>query len=113
MKLEIHFRDMHSTDGLKTHIEDQAEKIRRYITEGELIRVIVGAERHRQYCEVFWHDKTQKKDYFAKEEGDNLYAQIDVAFDKICTQIHKAHDKLVTKHHHKEPLKKASLGSRD
>jgi ribosomal subunit interface protein len=111
MNLEIHFRDMQSTDGIRSHIEDRAEGLRKFVDDGELIRVIVGAERHRQYCEVFWHDKVQKKDYFAKEEGDNLYAQIDVAFEKASIQLQKAHDKLITKHHKKEPLKKNGISA--
>lgn len=110
MNLEIHFREMTSTDGIRGHIEDKAEKLSKFVEENELIKVIVGAEKKTFYCEVFWHDKGVGKDYFAKEAGDNLYTEIDKAFDKVAHQLQKIHDKNVAKNHKKEPLKKNFVG---
>jgi ribosomal subunit interface protein len=82
------------------------EKLKKFVAEGELIKVIVGAEKKTFYCEIFWHDKLQAKDYFAKESGDNLYTQIDNAVDKITHQLQRVHDKNIVKHHKKDPLKR-------
>jgi len=108
MKLEIHYREMSSTDGIKNHIEKKAEKLEKFVTEGELIRVIVGADKHKhiRYAEIFWHDKQRCRDFFAKDEGADLYTQIDQVFDKIIHQLEKEHDKDISRHHKKEPLKK-------
>jgi ribosomal subunit interface protein len=106
MNLEIHFREMTSTEALRTHIGDNVEKLKKFVAEGELIKVIVGAEKKTFYCEIFWHDKLQAKDYFAKESGDNLYTQIDNAVDKITHQLQRVHDKNIVKHHKKDPLKR-------
>lgn len=109
MNLQIHFKEMASTEAIKDHITDRAEKLRRFIDEGELIKVIVGAERHHQYCEIFWHDRDQKKDFFAKNDGEHLYSQIDDAFLTIEKQIHKAHDKRVSKTKHEKAGLKRSV----
>lgn len=106
MNLEIHFREMTSTEGIRNHIEEKADKLSKFVEDGELIKVIVGAEKKTFYCEIFWHDKAQGKDYFAKESGDNLYMQIDEAIEKITHQLQKVHDKNIAKNHKKDPLKK-------
>lgn len=110
MNVEIHFREMSSTEGIRNHIEDKTDKLRKFISADEHIKVIVGAEKKTFYCEIFWHDKEQGKDYFAKESGDNLYTEIDKAVEKITSQIQKVHDKNVAKHHRKDPLKKSIAG---
>lgn len=109
MNLEIHFREMTSTEAIRNHIEEKTNKLTKFVSDGQHMTVIVGAEKKTFYCEIFWHDKQQAIDYFAKETGDNLYAQIDQAIHKITAQIEKAHDKAINRHHKKEPLKKASL----
>lgn len=106
MKLEIHYRDMTSTEGIKNHIEQATEKLHKFQKDDELIRFVVGARGIRQYAEIYWHDKGEGKDFFAKQEGDDLYAQIDQVVDKIIHQLQKAHDKTVDRHHRKEPLKR-------
>jgi len=101
---------MESTEGIKTHIEQAAEKVARYVNEDDFLRVVVGANGHHQvYAEVFWHDHGEKKDLFAKEEanqGHDLYALIDTIFDRVSVQLHKAHDKRIERQQKKEPLKK-------
>jgi len=111
MNLEIHFREMESTEALKTHIEEKAEKLQKFVTDSEHIRVIVGAKQkgHRHFAEVYWHSQKAGKDFFAKEEGDHLYTQIDQIFEKITHQLQKEHDKTIALHHKKEPLKRMKL----
>lgn len=109
MKLEIHFHQMESTDGLKSYIEEGAEKLRRYVDDGELIKFVLGAQGHHQLqAEVFWHDKEQGKDIFSKEQGTDMYALIDAVIEKVNTQLKKHHDKRLERRQKKEPLKKAS-----
>ncbi len=106
MNIEIHYRDMKSTDGLKTHIEQRAKRLERFVKDDELIKVIVIAKGHLHAAEVFWHDKKEGKDFFAKEEGENAYTQIDQAFEKVFHQLQKAHEKMVDRHQKREPIKK-------
>ncbi len=100
---------MESTEAIRTHIEDRADKLEKFIKGDEHVRVVVGAKQKGQqhFAEVYWHGNKSGKDFFAKEEGDNLYAQIDTTFEKIIHQLQKEHDKSVDKHHKKQPLKKA------
>ncbi len=109
MKLEIHFHQMESTPALKTYIETAAEKLRRYVEDGELIKFVLGTQGHHLLqAEIFWHDKDQGKDIFSKEQGTDMYALIDTVVDKVNTQLKKLHDKRLERHHKKDPLKKVS-----
>ena len=110
MKLEIHFHQMESSDGIRSYIEQSSEKLARYVAEEDFIKVVVGASGHHQvYAEIFWHDNAEKKDFFAKEQanqGQDLYALLDTVIDKVLVQLQKAHDKRLDRRQKKAPLKK-------
>lgn len=108
MNLDITYRDITSTDAIRDHIEEKAREYLEELTaEDEHIRVVVGAKDHRHYSEIYWHDVKRKKDFFAKEEGDNLYQQIDDMFANISQQLQKEREKQVDRTQKKEPLKRA------
>lgn len=110
MNLEIHFRSIESTDAIRNHIEDKASKLAKYLAEEEHVRVVVGIKGKSKvhFAEVYWHDSQNRKDYFARKEGDYLYTQIDEIFETMIQQVSKQHAKAITKKRHKKlPLKKA------
>lgn len=100
---------MTSSEAIKNVIEERAERLRRFIDDNELIKVFVGLDGKLTYAEIVWHDRETGKDFFVKETGANLYAEIDKAFHTLELQVHKSHDKRVTRQHKKEPLKKSVL----
>ena len=107
MKLEIHFHQMESTDALKAHIEQTADRLERYVDEGSLVKVVLGTNGHHQLsCEIFWHDKDQHRDVFSKEEGSDMYLLIDNCVEKVYAQLKKMHDKKIDRQQKKNPLKK-------
>ena len=110
MNLDIAFRELEPTEGIRVHIEEKAVKLEKYLKEDEHIRVVVGTKGRGkvQFAEIYWHDKKSGKDFFAKEEGNYLYTQIDDIFDAITAQIQKSHSKKVQRQHRKVPLKKIS-----
>lgn len=113
MKLEIHFHQMESSEGIKSAIEAAAARLERYAAPDDVVKVVVGANGHHQvYAEVFWHDTVEKKDVFAKEsanQGQDLYALIEQIIEKVHVQLQKAHDKRLDRQHKKDPLKKTIL----
>ncbi len=114
MNLEIVYRDISSTDAIKNHIEEKAEKLEKYLKDDEHIRVVVGTEAKGKihFAEVYWHDHKKTKDFFARKEGSYLYTQIDEIFETILQQVSKQHAKVVsTRRHKKTPLKKAGSSS--
>lgn len=98
MNLEIHFRGMDSSDGIKAHIEQKIEKLGRYMRDGEILKVILGKDGPQFYAELLLHDHARKKDVFAKQSGDNMYAQIDAAIDTLHAELKKHHDKQISAH---------------
>jgi ribosomal subunit interface protein len=113
MNLEIVYREITSTEAIKAHIEEKAEKLEKYLKDkdDEHIRVVVGTEAKGKihFAEVYWHDHKRTKDFFARKEGDHLYTQIDELFETIMQQVSKQHSKTVsTRRHKKTPLKKAA-----
>jgi len=110
MKLEIHFHQMESSEGIKTFVNQAVTRLERYVAEDDFIKVVVGASGHHQvYAEVFWHDNAEKKDFFAKEsanQGQDLYALLEQVIEKVYVQLQKAHDKRIERGQKKEPLKK-------
>ncbi|MDB5038975.1 MAG: Ribosomal subunit interface protein [Bacteriovoracaceae bacterium] len=114
MNLEIVYREIDSTEAIKNHIEEKSEKLEKYLKADENIRVVVGTEAKGKihFAEVYWHDHSKAKDFFARKEGDYLYTQIDEIFDTILLQVQKSHAKIVNNRRHKKtPLKKTSAGS--
>ncbi len=112
MNLEIHFHQMESTPAIKSHIEAAVQKLERYLEGHDHVKFVVGANGHHNvYAEIFWHDQESGKDLFAKEEanqGQDLYALVDVVVEKVFHQLHKHHDKKLERRQKKDPIKKTS-----
>jgi len=108
MKLDVVFKEIESTPGIQSRVEEKAKKLERWIAADEYIRVVVEAKFKGQQhaAEIAWHDNKLGKDFFAKSEGHDLYAQIDEVFDKVIKQVNHAHDRQVDKKRHVEPTKK-------
>lgn len=109
MNLEVTYRDITSTEPIKKHIEEQLSAyLEDLVAKDEHIRLVVSAKDGRHFAELYWHDNQLKKDFFAKEDGDNLYQQIHDVFANISGQVRKTREKLVDKGQRRQPLKKAS-----
>jgi ribosomal subunit interface protein len=108
MKLEVVFKEMDSTEAIKSHVEERAEKLASFVAPDEHVRVALEAKMkgQRHQAEIFWHCNLTKKDYHAKAEGHHLYTQIDEAFQKVLKQVHNTHRKKVDSRRHIEPHKK-------
>lgn len=109
MNLEIHFREMESTEAIKKHIETRAQKLQKFIDDKEHVRVIVGAKAKgkRHFAEIYWHDNNEAEDIVLKKEGDNLYTQIDELFEATILKFQKIHSKHKDRQQKKTALKKA------
>lgn len=96
MKLDIVYKEMDSTEGIKNRIHERAEKLERFVAPDEYIRVVVHAtfKGQQHMAEVAWHDNEIGKDIYAKAEGHDLYQQIDEIFEKAHRQIKEHHDKI-------------------
>lgn len=111
MRIDITYKEIESSDGIKLHIEDRADKLKRFVAPDEHIQVTVGAKFKGQqhHAEIYWHDNRVGQDFRATSEGHDLYTQIDEIFDKVHKQVKQAHDKMKDLQRKKVPSKKALM----
>lgn len=111
MKLEIHFKEIESSDGIRQHILERSEKLKTFLAPDEHVNVTVGAKFKGQqhHAEIYWHDNLIGKDFRASSEGHDLYTQIDEIFEKVLKQVVQMNSKLIDEKRRRPAAKKAHL----
>lgn len=100
MHVTVTCRHMDTTEAIKNHVEQKAEKIKKYFIKPIECHVVLSVEKIRQQCEI-----TLVASHFkatAIEVSENLYTSIDNAFHKIESQCRK-HKEIVKDHKHNLP----------
>jgi putative sigma-54 modulation protein len=102
MKVIIHSNHLEVTPGLKTHIEEKLQLIKKHFEAIIQIHVNLSVDKAqmkdlRQTAELSMHVKG--KDLFALAHHDDLYQAIDQAVSKMDKQIIKV--KEIKKNHHR------------
>ena len=101
MKIIISGKKLELTDGIKTAIEDKLGKLERYLNPETEVKVTVSAKKSTQKVEVTIIPISGP--IIRAEDGEeNLYAAIDVVYDKLKKQIRRYKSKLQDKHQSKE-----------
>ena len=97
MKLNIRGEKQKITDAMKDYAEEKLEKLEKYIKDNELITgyVLFKVNGPRQKVEI----TIPLKNFTLRieEAGDDFYALIDIATDKLERQIRKNKSKLESK----------------
>ena len=83
MKIIISGKKLELTEGIKTAIEDKLGKLERYLNPETEVKVTVSAKK-------------------AEDSEENLYAAIDVVYDKLKKQIRRYKNKLQDRHQSKD-----------
>ena len=102
MKVIIHSHHLEVTSGLKTHLEDKLNLIKKHFDQIIQINAILGIDKAhekelRQTAELSLH--VLGKDLFALAHHEDLYQAIDLAVSKLDKQIIKVKEKV--KNHHR------------
>lgn len=101
MKIIISGKKLELTDGIKTAIEDKLGKLERYLNPETEVKVTVSAKKAAQKIEVTIIPISGPI-IRAEDSEENLYAAIDVVYDKLKKQIRRYKNKLQDKHQSKE-----------
>lgn len=91
MSLHFTFRKIETTDALKTKIEKRVEKFRKYVTYPMEIHVMLSTEKLQHCAEITCH--AEHKTLVAVAKTKDLYESIDLAAQKIETQLKKEREK--------------------
>ena len=101
MKIIISGKKLDLTDGIKTAIEEKIGKLERYLHPETEVKVTVSAKKATQKIEVTIIPISGPI-IRAEDSEENLYAAIDVVYDKLKKQIRRYKNKLQDKHKSKE-----------
>jgi putative sigma-54 modulation protein len=96
MNLQISGHHIEVTPALRDYVQNRLDPVVRHFDRVTGVSVILSVEKLAQKAEVTLH--VPGKDIFAENTGDDLYAAIDVLFDKLDRQVQKYKQK-VQDHH--------------
>lgn len=101
MKIIISGKKLELTDGIKTAIEEKMGRLERYLNPETEVKVTVSAKKSTQKIEVTIIPISGPI-IRAEDSEENLYAAIDVVYDKLKKQIRRYKSKLQDRHQSKE-----------
>ena len=87
MNVMVTFRHMPTSEALRQHAEDRAQKFLKYLVEPVDIHVVLKIEKIRQIAEI----SVQSKNFSAHavEENQDMYTSIDKAMLKMEEQLRR------------------------
>ena len=103
MNLQISGHHIEVTPALREYVDTKLDPVIRHFDKVTGVSVVLSVEKLQQKAEVTVH--VPGKDMHAEETADDLYAAIDIMFDKLDRQVQKYKQK-VQDHHRGE---KASM----
>jgi putative sigma-54 modulation protein len=93
MNVNVTFKGFNASDAVKTYVQDRSKKLDKYLPPNTILNAMLSRRRATQDR---GNQLRFKSTYFvAKEETENLYSSIDMAFDKLLRQVNKAKTKSV------------------
>lgn len=96
MNLQISGHHIEVTPALREYVENRLDPVVRHFDRVTGVNVILSVEKLMQKAEVTLH--VPGKDIHVENAGDDLYAAIDVLFDKLDRQVQK-YKQQVQDHH--------------
>ena len=92
MQISITFKNIDSSDAVKSHIHEKFEKLEKILDHQADAYIVLSIEKSRNIADInFTCDKIK---IHAKEASENnIYAAIDALTDKVKLQIRKYKDK--------------------
>ena len=92
MKISITFKNIDSSDAVKSHIHDKFDRFDKMLDYPADAHIVLSEEKLRSIADINLICDSMK--IYAKEEAENnLYSAIDKLSDKVKSQIRKYKDK--------------------
>lgn len=104
MKIMISGKQIELTDGIKSAIEDKIGKLDYFLHPETEVKVTVSAKKSRQKVEVTIIPISGPI-VRAEDIEENLYAAIDVVYDKLNKQLKKYKNRLYDRHQDHESIR--------
>ncbi|RLB94579.1 MAG: ribosome-associated translation inhibitor RaiA [Deltaproteobacteria bacterium] len=92
MKISITFRNIDSSDALKSHIQEKLDRLDKMLDSPADANIVLSVEKIRHIAEI--NLNCDKFKIHLKEEAENMYSAIDTMTDKVKLQVKKNKEKL-------------------
>lgn len=93
MQINIAFRKIDATEGIKQHVTSRLEKTKKYLDRLTDAHVVLSVEKGgRHICEITVHGP--KVTFFVKESSNDLYVSIDTAVHALEMQLKKYKERM-------------------
>ena len=106
MNIKVTGKDLEITDAIRGYITDKADRLEKFEGSNTELTVVCKVEREDQIAEM----QLSHNGEFIKieEKNDDLYAAIDLAFDRLERQMRKAKEKVAARNKSAEFDEKAA-----
>ena len=106
MNIKVTGKDLEITDAIRDYITDKADRLEKFEGSNTELTVVCKVEREDQIAEM----QLSHNGEFIKieEKNDDLYAAIDLAFDRLERQMRKAKEKVAARNKNAEFDEKAA-----
>lgn len=100
MQTTLTFKNMDSSDSLKSYVQKKLDKFDKMLDSPAEASVVLSVQKIRHIAEITLN--CDRLNIHAKEESETMYASIDTLMDKVRIQIKK----------HKEKIKRHMSGNK-
>ncbi len=99
MQINITGHHVELTAALQDYIKNKLQRIERHFDHVVDVRIVLSVEKQRQKAEATIH--VARNTLHADCEHEDMYAAIDLMFDKLDRQVRR-HKEKITDHHQKD-----------
>ncbi|MBI2343649.1 MAG: ribosome-associated translation inhibitor RaiA [Deltaproteobacteria bacterium] len=90
------FRNIESTDGLKTHTKEKLDRLQKYSFKPESAHIVLRVEHLDHFAEITFVDHGEH--FVSHANSPDMYASIDLAFHRLEAQLRRKKERQT---HHK------------
>ncbi len=92
MKIHVTGRHLRLTKAIQSYVDQKVSKAQKYFDNIVWAQVLLSVEKRSHHCEIVLH--ASKQTFRALAKSSTLYAAIDLASDKIDTQLRRYKDRV-------------------
>jgi len=91
MKTSVTFKNLDSSDNLRSYVSDKLDRFDKYLYNPAEASVVLSVEKFRHIAEI--NINGDRLNINGKEETEDMYSAIDMVLDKLEAQIKKNKEK--------------------
>jgi putative sigma-54 modulation protein len=108
MQTSVTFKNLDSSDHLKSYVADKLDRLDKYLDNPAEANVVLTVEKFRHTAEI--NIAGDRLSINGKEETNDMYSAIDMALDKLEKQIKKSKQKIRERRTSSKNRNRAMLG---